>query len=73
MAVRLGPRVFGLLMSVRPNAPYRDRIEVDGATLIYEGHDAPRVGQLPDPKAVNEPEFTPSGSLTQNGKFFRSP
>jgi hypothetical protein len=31
-----------VLMSVRPNAPYRDRLEDEGTTLIYEGHDEPR-------------------------------
>jgi hypothetical protein len=29
-------------MSVRPNAPYRDRLEDNGTTLIYEGHDEPQ-------------------------------
>ncbi|MDD3818851.1 MAG: hypothetical protein PHG41_03340 [Actinomycetota bacterium] len=28
-----------ILMSVRPGAPYADRIEDEGKTLIYEGHD----------------------------------
>ncbi len=58
-----------ILMSVRPNAPYRDRIEDDGSTLIYEGHDAPRSQRLPSPKSVDQPEATPSGLLTQNGRF----
>jgi hypothetical protein len=31
-----------VLMSVRPNAPYRDWLEDIGTTLIYEGHDEPR-------------------------------
>jgi hypothetical protein len=31
-----------LLMSVRPSAPYQDRLVDDGTTLIYEGHDEPR-------------------------------
>src|SRR5262249_32757924 len=30
-----------LLMSVRPGAPYADRVEEDGRVLIYEGHDQP--------------------------------
>ena len=58
-----------ILMSLRPNAPYRDRIEDGGTTLIYEGHDEPRGQRAPNPKAVNQPERYPSGSLTQNGKF----
>ena len=28
-----------ILMSRRRNAPYRDRLEDNGETLIYEGHD----------------------------------
>jgi hypothetical protein len=31
-----------ILMSVRRNAPYRDQLEDDGTTLVYEGHDQPR-------------------------------
>ncbi len=61
-----------VLMSVHPNAPYRDRFEEDGTTLVYEGHDAPRSRELPNPKVVDQPEFTPSGTLTENGKFYRS-
>ena len=61
-----------ILMSVRSNAPYCDRVDADGSTLVYEGHDAPRTAQLPDPKAVDQPEYTPSGALTQNGKFYRA-
>jgi hypothetical protein len=59
-----------LLMSVRRDAPYRDRFDDDGVTLIYEGHDALR-GQA-DPKVVDQPEFTPNGRETQNRKFFAS-
>jgi hypothetical protein len=61
-----------ILMSVRPNAPYADRFEDDGTTLIYEGHDVPRSPQDPNPKNVDQPEQTPSGNLTQNGLFHRS-
>ena len=57
------------LMSVRSNAPYADRFEDDGTTLIYEGHDIPRSAVIPDPKAVDQPSKTPSGSPTQNGLF----
>lgn len=61
-----------ILMSLRPNAPYRDRLEDDGRTLIYEGHDVPRSVQNPSPKSVDKPQFFPSGSFTQNGKFHRA-
>jgi hypothetical protein len=36
-----------VLMSVRPNAPYRDRLKDEGTTLIYEGHDEPRGDAVP--------------------------
>jgi hypothetical protein len=57
-----------ILVSVRPNAPYRDRFENDGSTLIYEGHDAPYSEPVPDPKAVDQPEFAPGRSLTPKRK-----
>jgi len=61
-----------ILMSVRKNAPYKDRLADDGSTLIYEGHDVPKQQNAADPKSVDQPETTPSGSLTENGKFFRA-
>lgn len=66
----LGEGYSVILMSVHPNAPYRDRFEDDATTLIYEGHDASRTRELPDPKSVDQPEFTPSGRPTENGKFY---
>ena len=39
--------------------------------LIYEGHDVPR-NLARDPKSVNQPDYTPKGSLTENGKFFKA-
>jgi len=61
-----------ILMSLRRNAPYHDRVVDDGTTLIYEGHDQPRSTIIPQPKAVDQPEFTPGGVLTENGKFHRA-
>jgi hypothetical protein len=58
-----------ILMSVRSNAPYSDRLKDDGTTLIYEGHDVPRSTQSPNPKTVDQPAHTPTGSLTQSGLF----
>ncbi len=58
-------------MSVRPGAPYEDRIEDDGKVLIYEGHDIPRLKDGLDPKTVGQPMHTPNGSLTQNGYFLK--
>jgi hypothetical protein len=65
----LGGNHSVILMSVRRNAPYRDRLEEGGTTLIYEGHDVPRGTNSPNPKVVDQPGRYPSGSLTQNGKF----
>ena len=56
-------------MSVRPNAPYRDRLEDGETTLVYEGHDQPKGPTYPNPKVVDQSERFPSGRLTQNGKF----
>ncbi len=61
-----------ILMSVRPNAPYRDRLEDGGTTLIYEGHDQPKNSQCLNPKVADQPERFPSGSLTQNGRFHQA-
>lgn len=72
MNFRRGKDYSVVIMSVRPNAPYRDRVQEDGAVLIYEGHDAPKSGTLAAPKSVDQPEFTPSGKLTENGKFHKA-
>jgi hypothetical protein len=61
-----------VLMSVRPGAPYRDRLEDGGTILIYEGHDEPRSDSVPQPKAVDQPYNTAYGTPTQNGKFFQA-
>ncbi|MBM3324724.1 MAG: HNH endonuclease, partial [Calditrichaeota bacterium] len=61
-----------MLMSRRHNAPYPDRVEEDGRVIIYEGHDAPRTRLNTDPKKIDQPELNPSGSLTQNGLFYRA-
>jgi hypothetical protein len=72
MNFRLNGNRSVILMSLRSNAPYRDKIENGGKILIYEGHDAPRLKDGADPKAVDQPEFTPLGKLTQNGMFHRA-
>ena len=58
-----------VLMSIRRGAPYADRIEDEGRTLIYEGHDAPRNTIDGDPKDFDQPDKSPSGSPTENGLF----
>lgn len=72
MNFRLRGKHSVILMSVRADAPYRDRIEDDGTTLIYEGHDEPRRQGHPDPKTVDQPERLPTGNPTENGKFVRA-
>jgi hypothetical protein len=69
MNYHLRPDCSVILMSRRTNAPYRDRIEDDGRVLIYEGHDAPRKQGKADPKSIDQPGLTPSGTPTQNGLF----
>ncbi len=61
-----------ILMSRRRGAPYTDRIEDGGKTLIYEGHDAPRTRDCPDPKKVDQPEYSAAGGITQNGLFWKA-
>ena len=58
-----------ILMSLRPGAPYADRIEADGRVLVYEGHNAPTNETNPYPKQTDQPMRNPSGTLTQNGLF----
>lgn len=69
MNFRRGNGYSIILMSLRPNAPYDDHLEDEGATLIYEGHDASRGTTSKDPKGIDQPEKLPSGKLTENGRF----
>jgi hypothetical protein len=65
----LGGNHSVILMSVRPNAPYRDRLEDGRTMLVYEGHDQPKGSATPNPKLIDQPERFPGGGLTQNGRF----
>jgi hypothetical protein len=69
MNFRLTPLHSVILMSRRPSAPYRDRIDEGGRILIYEGHDVPKTKDGKNPKLVDQPGKTPGGKLTQNGMF----
>jgi hypothetical protein len=60
-----------LLMSTRRGAPYRDKWEQGGKLLVYEGHDAPRRGDI-NPKLIDQPAATPKGTPTQNALFLRA-
>jgi SAD/SRA domain/HNH endonuclease len=72
MNYRLRAGTSVILMSVRPGAPYADRIEEEGRVLIYEGHNISRAPGGPDPKKVDQPDTTPNGTLTQNGHFMEA-
>src|SRR3954453_9205719 len=72
MNFRPGGRRSVILMSLRKGAPYADRIEDGGRVLIYEGHDAPRTANGPEPKTIDQPGVRPSGAPTENGRFERA-
>lgn len=72
MNFRLRGKRSVFLMSRRRNAPYPDRIENEGKILIYVGHDAPKSTGATDTKTIDQPEFNPQGSLTQNGLFHQA-
>jgi hypothetical protein len=61
-----------ILMSLRPNAPYADRVEENGRVLIYEGHDVSKTQDTPIPKIIDQPMNNPGGTLTQNGLFYKA-
>jgi hypothetical protein len=68
-------RDYGIiLMSVRKNAPYADRFQDNGTTIIYEGHDVQHNygDDQYKPKNVDQPMIYPNGRLTENGKFYHA-
>lgn len=69
MNFKLQGKCSVILMSLRANAPYADRVEESGRVLIYEGHDIPKRKDGPDPKTVNQPATNSGSTLTQNGLF----
>jgi hypothetical protein len=70
MNFRLRGRRTVILMSTRPGAPYKDRVEEEGKVLIYEGHDNPKPPNGKTPKEVDQEPRNPDGSRTQNGMFY---
>ena len=72
MNYRLCNRLSVILMSLRPNAPYADRVEENGRVLIYEGHDISKKTGGPNPKTIDQSMYNPTGSLTQNGLFYQA-
>jgi hypothetical protein len=71
MNYREGRHYSVVLMSVRKGAPYADAINPVTGMISYEGHDVKDFAGGPDPKTVDQPQTNPSGSLTENGKFYR--
>lgn len=71
MNFRFNSGVSVILMSKASNAPYNDIVLDNGSTLIYEGHDIPRKGRV-NPKSIDQQLNNPSGSLTENGKFYNA-
>ena len=59
-----------VLMSTHRNAPYNDIMLEDGR-IIYEGHDALKSKNY-DKKTIDQPLKNSSGTLTENGKFFKA-
>ena len=73
MNYRIKGNISIILMSLRKNALYADRIEDDGRILIYEGHDVAKYKNLKvDPKHLDQPMYLASGQLTENGKFYNA-
>ena len=58
-----------ILMSRLSGAPYDDEMSADESTIIYEGHDAAKNAETPDPKQIDQPRFGRGGKPTENGKF----
>lgn len=63
-----------ILMSVRPNAPYADKVIDKWMWIIYEWHDISRQYNKTqkDVKEIDQPRFTPNWKLTENWKFYQA-
>jgi hypothetical protein len=46
-----------ILVSLRRNAPYKDKVEASGQILVYEGHYVSKTSTSPVPKTVNQPKW----------------
>lgn len=71
MNFRPHPQYSVLLMSTRSDAAqYDDGWDVERGLLIYEGHNARKSADGPDPATIDQPLKYASGRPTQNGLFF---
>jgi hypothetical protein len=71
MNFKLHRKTSIILMSLRPGAPYADKVEDNGRVLIYEGHDQPRRDSTIRPKEIDQPMHD-KGKLSQNGLFYEA-
>lgn len=61
-----------LLMSLTPEASRSHRVEEDGVTIIYEGHNAAGRQSSPITRYMDQPMHFHAGGLTQNGLFYKA-
>src|SRR3989442_11363890 len=71
MYFRLHGKATIVLMSLRPNSLYAERIEENGRVLIYEGQDILKRRGV-NPKTVDQQMHNDSGTLSENGRFFEA-
>jgi hypothetical protein len=59
------------LMSLTDDSPYNDGFSKNNDVLFYEGEDVTKREKVM-PKQHDQPMFTKTGKLTNNGKFFKA-
>ena len=61
-------------MSVRKDAPYKDKLCLKDKTVIYEGHNVYKNfnNTNGNPEYIDQPYYTPDHALTDNGKFYNA-
>ncbi len=72
MNYRLSSDYSVILLSQRPNAPYKDKVYPDGITIEYEGHNVSKNSYEHNPKLDDQMPALPSGVYTQNGLFAKA-
>ncbi len=61
-----------LLMSLTPEASRSHRVENNGSTIIYEGHNVAQGRFKPVIRFIDQPMHFHAGGLTQNGLFYKA-
>lgn len=72
MNYRLSSDYSVILLSQRPNAPYKDKVQSDGITIEYEGHNVSKNSYEHNPKLDDQMPALPSGVYIQNGLFVKA-